>query len=193
MSRVPSLRRPFLPAVTLAALLMAGCGGDDDDGGEEAEVVPAPEPAELVDAPDIEGLSGFSIDSAEHRENPLDYEQVPPTGGPHFPRWRNCGFSDEPVPDAQAVHSLEHGAVWITFDPDLPDAQRDTLEEIADSGDYVLVSPYPDLPAPVVASAWGVQLALDGADDPRLAQFVDYYSEGPQTPEPGAPCDGGIG
>jgi hypothetical protein len=57
----------------------------------------------------------------------------------------------------------------------------------------VLVSPYPDLPAPVVASAWGKQLQLDSANDPRLEQFVSAFREGPQTPEPGAPCTGGTG
>ena len=35
------------------------------------------------------------------------------------------------------------------------------------------------------------QLALTGADDPRLEAFVKQYRQGPQTPEPGAACTGG--
>ena len=53
------------------------------------------------------------------------------------------------------------------------------------------VSPFTGLPTPVVASAWGKQLQLDAVDDPRLAQFVDYFDDGPQTPEKNTPCDQG--
>jgi hypothetical protein len=53
------------------------------------------------------------------------------------------------------------------------------------------MSPYPNLPAPVVASAWSTQLKLDSATDPRLDLFLKYYREGPQTQEPDAPCTGG--
>jgi hypothetical protein len=88
---------------------------------------------------------------------------------------------------------MEHGAVWITYQPDLSSDQVEALRNLAHDNTYVLVSPYPDLPAPVVASAWGKQLQLDSANDPRLEQFVSAFREGPQTPEPGAPCIGGTG
>jgi hypothetical protein len=83
--------------------------------------------------------------------------------------------------------------VWITYSPDLPKDQVETLRDIAQSNSYVLVSPYSDLPSQVVASAWGKQLHLNSADDPRLEQFVSAYQQGPQNPEPGAPCSGGVG
>lgn len=57
---------------------------------------------------------------------------------------------------------------------------------------YLLVTPWVGgLPSAVVASAWGKQLALPSADDPRIAEFVRAFRAGPQTPEPGAPCTGG--
>jgi Protein of unknown function (DUF3105) len=123
----------------------------------------------------------------------VDYAQTPPVGGEHNPVWQNCGFYDEPVANENAVHSLEHGAVWITYSPDLPQDQVDVLRDLAHSQTYVLVSPYPDLPSNVVASAWGKQLSLQSADDPDLERFVRAYRQGPQTPEPGAVCTGGIG
>ncbi len=55
------------------------------------------------------------------------------------------------------------------------------------------LTPYPNLPKPVVASAWGLQLPLDDANDARLPLFISRYEAGPQTPEPGALCTGGIG
>ena len=131
--------------------------------------------------------------AAQHTEGDVDYAQTPPAGGEHNPVWQNCGFYDEPVADENAVHSLEHGAVWITYSPDLSQDQVDQLRDRAHSQTYVLVSLYPDLPSPVVASAWGKQLRLESADDPDLERFVRAYRQGPQTPEPGAVCTGGIG
>jgi hypothetical protein len=140
-----------------------------------------------------EGVRSFEIASRAHTEGSVSYEQTPPAGGEHNPVWQNCGFYSEPVRSENAVHSLEHGAVWITYRPGLPEGQVDELRKIASENDFVLVSPYPDLPAPVVASAWGKQLELDSADDPDLERFVNAYQQGPQTPEPGAVCTGGIG
>jgi hypothetical protein len=133
----------------------------------------------------------FTNLSREHTLEPVTYAQVPPVGGPHSPVWQNCGFYSQPVANETAVHSLEHGAVWITYRPDLPGDQIDRLRQLAERQTFILVSPYPDLPAPVVASAWGKQLRLESADDPRLEQFVRAFRLGPQTPERGARCDGG--
>ena len=97
------------------------------------------------------------------------------------------------MPSENAVHSLEHGAVWVTYQPDLPQAEVDKLQQLVRGHSHLLLSPYPDLPQPVVASGWGVQLQLSGVDDPRLARFLKKYEQGPQTPERGAECSGGTG
>ncbi|MGH8932003.1 MAG: DUF3105 domain-containing protein [Egibacteraceae bacterium] len=143
-------------------------------------------------APRVEGVQTFEVTSRDHVEGNIDYPQDPPVGGPHNPVWQNCGFYDELVPKETAVHSMEHGAVWITYAPDLPADQVETLQSLA-AQPYVLVTPYQGLPAPVVASAWGKQLQVESAADPQLASFVDEFANGPQTPEPGAPCDQGVG
>jgi putative peptide zinc metalloprotease protein len=140
-----------------------------------------------------EGVRSFENLGSEHTESPVSYGQTPPVGGNHAPVWQNCGFYAEPVRAENAVHSMEHGAVWITYRPGLPEERLEPLRELARVHDYVLASPYPDLPSPVVASAWGKQLRLDSAGDPRLDRFVRAFRLGPQTPEPGAPCSGGTG
>ena len=98
------------------------------------------------------------------------------------------------VPDEFAVHSLEHGAVWLTHAPDLPAEQAEALAGLAQlDQEYVLVSPYDDLAAPVVAVAWGITLEVESADDPRLVEFVEAYAGGAQGGEPGVPCrQGGV-
>ncbi len=149
-----------------------------------------PEPDE---AGPPEGVEIFLVDDASHTEDPVAYPQDPPVGGPHHPTWQNCGFYSEPVGTEHAVHSLEHGVVWITYDAGFAaDVELDALVAIAQQP-KVLVSPYAGLgDTPVVASAWGAQLRLESALDPRLEQFVAAFRD-TDAPEPGAPCEGGVG
>lgn len=139
--------------------------------------------------PNLAEIREFTV-SRGHVSTPVSYPQTPPTGGEHSAVWLNCGVYENPVPNENAVHALEHGAVWVTYRPDLPAADVDTLRR-ALPDTYTVLSPYPDLPEPVVVSAWGRQLALTGADDRRLAPFIREFRQGPQTPEPGAACTGG--
>ena len=141
----------------------------------------------------IAGLMTFDNLSRNHTQGSVTYPQTPPVGGDHNPVWQNCGIYDQPVKNENAVHSLEHGAVWITYQPDLPADQVAQLRSLVQGRPYTLLSPYPNLPGPIFASAWGVQLKVDNASDSRLPLFISRYAQGPQTPEPGAACSGGIG
>ncbi|MBR7742336.1 DUF3105 domain-containing protein [Phycicoccus sp. BSK3Z-2] len=164
------MRAGPVAAASLALAGLTGCGSGDD-------------------TPDIDGLVTWDLEPS-HVTTPVDYPMTPGAGGPHHPTWLDCGVYDEPVPDENAVHSLEHGAVWVAYRPDTAADQVDAL--VASLPDtYVVVSPYPGLEAPVVATAWGAQVALDGVDDPRLKEFVVAYRQGPDTLEPGAPCHAG--
>ncbi len=119
------------------------------------------------------------------------YDTKPPVGGNHAAVWQNCGIYTEPVVDENAVHSLEHGAMWITYRPDLAADQVKALQDLLRNQPYALLSPYPDLPAPVVASAWGVQMKLTSASDPQLGDFIAQYRDGSKAPEPKGECTGG--
>lgn len=140
----------------------------------------------------IEGVQTYDNLTREHVDGAVDYSQSPPAGGDHSPAWFNCGTYDDEVSETSAVHSLEHGAVWVTYQPDIPDAQVSVLDEVAGTEDYALVSPYEGQETPVVATAWGVQLELEDAGDERLQTFLTKYLQGPQTLEPGAACTGGL-
>lgn len=141
--------------------------------------------------PDVDGLRTWRL-APSHVTGPVDYAQSPAVGGPHAPQWLNCGVYGAPVPEENAVHSLEHGAVWVTYRPGL--ASGDVSRLVARLPDtFVIVSPYPGLRAPVVVSAWGAQVALRGVDDERLGEFVRFYRRGVTTLEPGGPCHGGTG
>jgi len=146
---------------------------------------------------EIEGLQAFPDLTAVHIDpTPVDYEaeygMLPPAGGNHFGVWLNCGIYTEPQPNENAVHALEHGAVWVTYDPEALSADEISTLQNAVPSTYMVVSPFPGLPAPVVASAWGQQVQLDGVDDERLDQFISKFWKSPAAPEPGAACTSGI-
>ncbi|WP_084670847.1 DUF3105 domain-containing protein [Sporichthya polymorpha] len=162
-------------AVFIAVIAVAVSKDDDNTTAASQEI-----PGVLTSSP-----------KAGHVATPVKYEQTPPAGGEHAAAWLNCGTYTAPVPNENAVHAMEHGAVWLTYRPDLPAAQVATLKK-AMPDSFGLLSPYPGLPSPVVASAWGRQLPLDAPDDPRLAEFIRAFRLGEQAPEPGAPCTGGI-
>jgi hypothetical protein len=137
------------------------------------------------------GIVTARYPAAQHVAGPITYRESPPMGGPHNVVWQNCGIYTVRLHDEHAVHALEHGAIWITYRPDLSAADVQRLQAAA-SDDYMLLSPYPGLPAPVVVSAWNNQLQLTGADDPRLPRFVRQFKNNPATtPEFGASCLGG--
>ena len=109
----------------------------------------------------------------------------PPAGGPMFPETQRQGVYDRPVPDGRAIHSLEHGLIWISYSPDLLDtAVVSALEDIAD--DFrrdVIVSPRPDNAMPIAAVSWGRILRLDEFDGEQLRTFVRTNRN--RSPEPG--------
>ena len=140
----------------------------------------------------LANVTSYEYTAAQHQDGELPYTESPPVGGPHNPIWQTCGYYAAPIPNWNGVHSLEHGAIWITYSPDLPQDQIDQLRQMAEEQSYILVSPYPGLSSPVVASFWNRQLALDGADDPGLGAFIQEYRLNRElTPEPGASCSNG--
>ena len=139
-----------------------------------------------------EGIEVYPATTNRSVKVAIEYDRQPPTNGDHAPIWLNCGFYEKPVQNRFAVHSMDHGVVWITYRPDLPPGQVDELRSYGEEN-YVIVSPYPDQDAPVIATSWRVQLGLDGAGDPRLRKFVDGFRVSEIAPLSGNRCVGGVG
>jgi hypothetical protein len=141
-------------------------------------------PQGVADAPD--GVEYFEITSADHTQESVSYAQDPPAGGPHDPQWLTCAAYDEPVRNENAVHALEHGAVWITYQPGLDAELIDALNGFARRSEIV-VSPYPGLDSTIVLSTWGTQLRLDEYDRDLIDQFIRAF-QNRTAPEAGATC-----
>jgi len=141
----------------------------------------------------------------DHVTGPVRYSIAPPVGGPHNATWMNCGIYGKPVPTERAVHNLEHGAIWITYQPSLPQSEVSQLRAFVEKqtmvtppggtpSRYMDLTPYPGLPSTIVMSSWGFQLRVTSPTDPRLQEFVNKFRTSPTyTPEYGAPCTGGLG
>ena len=160
-----------------------------------ASIVFAPAPPKSYtpggEGAEIEGVETYE-NTAQHVEGAVEYEQSPPAGGPHNAVWLNCGIYDQPVPNENAVHSMEHGAVWVTYNPD--DISGDDLATLESQlpSTYVVLSPYEGLDAPIAVSNWNHQLKVDAADDERIAQFFEEYWRSADVPEPNAACTGAL-
>jgi hypothetical protein len=182
-------RRIVAAALLLGALAACSPAGAQNTPTPMAESTDIFDPA-VAEATPIAGVETFDVASADHTTEDVDYPQDPPAGGPHDPSWQKCQVYDAPIRAEHAVHSQEHGAVWITYQPDLPEEDVAALAAYAEDQPYVLISPYPELEDPVVASAWGAQLRLEEVDDPRLQAFIDRYAG--NGPERGASCTSGV-
>lgn len=176
------------------AMFVSACGGSSKATPSTSSITVSGAPSS-ASADDIIGV--VSIPAADkatdqaHVSGKVTYATSPPTRGPHNPVWQNCGYYTKAVANENAVHALEHGAVWITYTDNVDTAARATLVGLAKANNYLLVTPYVDNPAPFVLSAWGRQLAVTTIDDPRVAQFIAKYVK--HGPEPGAPCSGALG
>ncbi|MCW2713770.1 MAG: hypothetical protein JWN88_817 [Frankiales bacterium] len=125
-----------------------------------------------------------------HVNGPVTYPTLPPSGGDHNAVPQQCAVYTEPIAPERAVHSLEHGAVWITYQPSLPKEQVEQLADKAQGDPYMLMSPVAEQASPIVLTSWGRSLQVQTAGDDRVDDFVSAYRNGPATPERGAACVG---
>jgi hypothetical protein len=109
-----------------------------------------------------------------HVEGTVQYPVQPPVGGRHNAAWQRCqgDVYDTPIASEHALHSLEHGAVWITYRPDLPKDQVEALAAKVRGNDHMLMSPFEGLDRPISLQAWGYQLKLNNASDGRIGEFI---------------------
>lgn len=142
----------------------------------------------------IGGLRSVSNLNRNHRDNPMSYpdaKQAPPVGGDHNSVPQSCQVYTAAIASEHAVHSLEHGAVWVTYNPDKASpGDIKTLKALVEGNPDRLLSPYPGLKKAVSLQAWGEQVFVDKVSDKRVKEFLDLFTKGPQTLERSATCVG---
>jgi len=141
---------------------------------------------------DYRAQKNAQIDARDHKDGTLTYATSPPVGGAHNPTWQNCmgDIYTEPIANEHAVHSLEHGAVWVTYKQGLAADQVAELTKKVQGKDYMLMSPYPGLDKNVSVQVWGYQLKTDDVNDKAIDEFIKDARLNASM-EPGAPCSSG--
>ncbi|MYW64620.1 DUF3105 domain-containing protein [Streptomyces sp. SID8379] len=179
--------------VVVAALIGVGAWAvtkGDDDGGDAKAKAPAGHFSY-----DKDGVGTWSAKlTRNHVGQKVAYPMNPPVGGDHNQVWMNCNGDvyEKALANENAVHSLEHGAVWVTYNDKASDADVKALAAKVKQTPYSLMSPVEDQKDPIMLSAWGHQRTVKSAKDPKVATFFSTFVQGKQTPEPGAPCTSGL-
>jgi len=185
--------------------LAASCGGgDSDDAGSttatdsSSDAAASTEVEETTEAlPPLSSVP-FGEYGTSHVGPPVSFETSPSTGGDHYQFWQNCGYYTTEVIEGAATHTLEHGAVWITYNESAVSGDDlAALEALASGNGKLLISPYNHDDA-IVLSAWGVQQR--GVPAPSTAQgsaeisaFIEAWADNPELAEAGVPCDRSAG
>jgi hypothetical protein len=164
----------------------------------DADKDEAKRPADKIPGKFVTGKDGVKTWSKKlsstHVETSVGYPMEPPVGGDHHRAWMNCNGDvyDKELAKENAVHSLEHGAVWVTYTSKASKADVEALSTKVKQTPYALMSPDEKQKDPIMLSAWGHQRTVTSASDPDVGKFFETYVQGKQTPEPGAPCTGGL-
>ncbi|GEM47096.1 DUF3105 domain-containing protein [Deinococcus cellulosilyticus] len=183
--------------VLMAALLVASAQAQNQMGQSAqskgpVKVVLKETKTEQTAAGTIRFYEDTNTTGALHTTETVTYPFYPPVRGLHFPYWANCGIYLKAIDPRLAVHSLEHGALWVTYKSSTDARKLAFLQTLVKGNPYRLMSMEPKQKADVVLSAWGVQLVVTNWDEKAIKAFADKYTNGPTTPEPGAPCSGAI-
>ena len=167
-------------------------GGSDSPSASDPDAT-YKQPA-LAAAMQINGVTYKVEANHTHTEGTIKYDATPPIGGNHSQYWGDCTGTvyDNAIANENAVHMLEHGAVWITYNKDtLPSDQLAILKKDVEGVNGMALSPFPDLKSPISLQAWGYQLFIDqpNASDPRIEDFINVLKFNKSiTPEYGASC-----
>ncbi|GGT54554.1 DUF3105 domain-containing protein [Streptomyces coeruleorubidus] len=193
-------RRNRILTITASVVIVCGlvAGGvvlvrSQSDGGSDTAASDSSGKGKFVTGKD--GVKTWEGELARNHVNKaVKYASVPPVGGDHNLAWMNCNGDvyTKKINNTNAVHSLEHGAVWVTYNADAKKADIDALAAKVKKTPYTLMSPLDEQKDPIMLSAWGHQRTVTGASDPDVDTFFEKFVQGKQTPEPGAACTNGL-
>jgi len=192
------MRRALVPIVF--AFVLVGCGESAPEDAVSAAGTAVDADTDATVAPELPPLSSVPVESytANHIPPPASFATAPSTGGDHYAFWQNCGFYTVPVIEGAATHTLEHGAVWITYNPDaVTSTDLEVLSALAAGNNKLLISPY-DHDDTVVLSAWGVQqrggaAPSTSAGATQINNFIAAWVDNPELPEAGVTCLNAVG
>ena len=136
-------------------------------------------------------INVFSTAGAnQHTAGEVPYEDIPPVSGQHAPQTSPCGVFGAPIPETAMVHTLEHGAVGLLYQPTLELEQIRQLEEIVGQyNSHLFSTPYSGgMESPITVAAWGHTMELDEVETGSIDKFIEEFRQGGSAPEANQTC-----
>ena len=114
------------------------------------------------------------------------YNSNPPTSGPHFAIPAHVGFYVRELPDERVIHNMEHGDVWISYKPSIPQEVKDALRAVAEKDIKVIVTSRAANDTQIALASWGridtFDLEDGALDLARVKGFIlRYKNKGPES------------
>lgn len=148
----------------------------------------------------------YTLADAEHVANcrPISYGSNPPSSGTHYGTWAAFRVYDTPIERGFAVHSMEHGAVVISYNCDDCEAEVEAARALIDElgpdpvccsaagcvnpVTRLILMPDPELDVRFAAASWGFTLKASCFEPEVFRAFVDAHRG--RAPEAGVCADG---
>jgi Protein of unknown function (DUF3105) len=163
-------------AIVVAAFMFAG--GSDDGSGARNAIAALREAGWTYTNPKSQGRQHTEALAANFKPN-----STPRASGPHSNQTIIYGAYSDTVPEINAVHNLEHGAVIIWYGPDVPQSTVEQINEFYNQDpNGLIVSRHPRLGDDIALVAW-THVARGSSWDPDLAErFIDQFGfKGPES------------
>jgi len=145
---------------------------------------------------EVEHFDTFKIESLQgqlHTDQPVNYASDPPVSGAHRLTPADCGVYSQQIPKENMVHTLEHGAVGVLYQPDADPKEIAEIEQLVKSYDsHTFSAPYPGLENPYTVVAWAHLMRLDELDTAAIREFIGAFRQGGDAPEANQECPLGI-
>lgn len=128
------------------------------------------------------------MESARHiavGESHEAYNSNPPTSGPHYADPAKPGFREEDIADGHLIHSMEHGLVWVSYNPRIG-AEAEKLRKIPTA--FAVVTKREANETDIALAVWGrldtfnlEDGTIDENDLRRIRDFINRYAnKGPE-------------
>ena len=119
--------------------------------------------------------------SADHVEEgqTVEYSTTPPTSGEHWPRWADCGWYPDGLPDEVITHNLEHGNIVVSYNlanPAEVTELRNFLENLGQFDEWGVARSDDEISeGHIVLAAWGRMATYDGVLTQESTRDIEFF------------------
>jgi Protein of unknown function (DUF3105) len=166
-----------LAILGIVAAAFAFSGGGNGSGAQDA-ITALREAGCTYVSPSPQGRTHVSAVPKGFKAN-----SVPRSSGPHSPQTIIYGAYTDEVPELNAVHNLEHGAVILYYGPRVPASTVDSMVGFYNEDpDGLIVSKHSNLSGDVAFVSWAHVARCPKFEADVARKFIDEFAfKGPES------------